>query len=52
MDQRERQVIDRLFDKLRQVEQHAPQRDAEAAAHIGQQVSGGASCQRIDRRSG
>jgi uncharacterized protein len=40
MDQRERQVIDELFGKLRQVEQQAPQRDAEAEAHIRQQVSG------------
>jgi uncharacterized protein len=40
MDQRERQVIDELFGKLRQVERQAPQRDAEAEAHIRQQVSG------------
>jgi uncharacterized protein len=52
MDQRERQVIDELFGKLRQVERQAPQRDAEAEAHIRQQVSGGASCRRIGRRSG
>jgi hypothetical protein len=47
MDQRERQVIDELFDKLRQVERQAPQRDAEAKADIRQQVSSGASCRRI-----
>ena len=40
MDQRERQVIDELFGKLRQVELQAPQRDAEAEAHIRQLVSG------------
>ena len=40
MDRRERQVIDELFGKLRQVERQAPQRDAEAEAHIRQQVSG------------
>ena len=40
MDQRERQVIDELFGKLRQVERQAPQRDADAEAHIRQQVSG------------
>jgi hypothetical protein len=40
MDQRERQVIDELFGKLRQVERQAPQRDSEAEAHIRQQVSG------------
>jgi hypothetical protein len=40
MDQRERQIIDELFGKLRQVERQAPQRDAEAEAHIRQQVSG------------
>jgi uncharacterized protein len=40
MDQRERQVIDELFGKLHQVERQAPQRDAEAEAHIRQQVSG------------
>src|ERR671919_1821146 len=39
MDQRERQVIDELFGKLRQVERQAPQRDAEAEAHLRQQVS-------------
>jgi uncharacterized protein len=39
MDQRERQVIDELFGKLRQVERQAPQRDAEAEAHIRQQVT-------------
>ena len=30
MDQNEQQVIDGLFSKLRQVDQQAPQRDAEA----------------------
>jgi Uncharacterized protein conserved in bacteria (DUF2076) len=40
MDQRERQVIDELFGKLQQVERQAPQRDAEAEAHIRQQVGG------------
>ncbi|MGD9509742.1 MAG: DUF2076 domain-containing protein, partial [Geminicoccaceae bacterium] len=39
MDQNERQVIDGLFSKLRQVGQQAPQRDAEAEAHIRQQVA-------------
>ena len=39
MDQNERQVIDGLFSKLRQVDQQAPQRDAEAEAHIRQQVA-------------
>lgn len=39
MDQNERQVIDGLFAKLRQVDQQAPQRDAEAEAHIRQQVA-------------
>jgi hypothetical protein len=39
MDPNERQVIDDLFGKLRQVEQQAPQRDAEADAYIRQQVS-------------
>jgi hypothetical protein len=32
--------IDELFGKLRQVERQAPQRDAEAEAHIRQQVGG------------
>jgi hypothetical protein len=41
MDQRERQVIDELFGKLPQVERQAPQRDAQAEAHIRQQVSAG-----------
>jgi len=39
MDQNERQVIDGLFAKLRQVDQQAPRRDAEAEAHIRQQVA-------------
>lgn len=39
MDPNERQVIDDLFGKLRQVEQQAPQRDAEAEAYIRQQAS-------------
>lgn len=39
MDQNERQVIDGLFAKLRQVDQQAPQRDAEAEAHIRQQIA-------------
>jgi hypothetical protein len=39
MDQRERQVIDELFGKLRQVEGQAGQRDAEAEAYIRQQVT-------------
>ena len=43
MDPRERQVIDDLFGKLRQVEQHAPQRDREAEQYIQQQVTGQAA---------
>ena len=39
MDRNERQVIDELFGKLRQVDQQAPQRDAEAEEHIGQLVA-------------
>ena len=39
MDGNERQVIDELFGKLRQLDQQAPQRDAEAEAHIRQQVA-------------
>ena len=39
MDQNERQVIDGLFAKLRQVDQQAPRRDADAEAHIRQQVA-------------
>ena len=39
MDGSERQVIDGLFDKLRQVDQQAPQRDADAEAHIRQQIA-------------
>jgi uncharacterized protein len=38
MDRNERQVIDGLFGKLRQVDGQAPQRDAEAEAYIRQQV--------------
>ena len=38
MDRNERQVIDELFGKLRQVDGKAPQRDAEAEAYIRQQV--------------
>jgi uncharacterized protein len=40
VDQRERQVIDELFDKLRQVEGQSPRRDPEAEAHIARQVAG------------
>jgi uncharacterized protein len=40
VDQTERQVIDELFGKLRQVERQVPQRDADAEAHIRQQVRG------------
>lgn len=39
MDQNERQVIDGLFGKLRQVEQQAPERDPEAESYIRQQVT-------------
>ena len=39
MDQKERQVIDELFGKLRQLDQQAPQRDAEAERHIAQQLT-------------
>ncbi len=39
MDRNERQVIDELFGKLRQLDQQAPQRDADAEAHIRQQVA-------------
>jgi hypothetical protein len=39
MDGSERQVIDGLFDKLRQVDQQAPQRDADAETHIRQQIA-------------
>jgi hypothetical protein len=38
MDQRERQAIDGLFGKLRQLELQSPQRDGEADQHIRQQV--------------
>ncbi len=34
MDGNDRQIIDGLFDRLRQVEAQAPPRDAEAEAHI------------------
>jgi len=40
MEQREREVIDGLFAKLRQVELQAPQRDRDAEQHIRQQVTG------------
>lgn len=43
MDPRERQVIDDLFGKLKQVEQQAPQRDREAEQYIQQQVTSQAS---------
>ena len=39
MDQKERQVIDDLFGKLRQVEGQTAQRDREAEAHIQRQVA-------------
>lgn len=39
MDQKERQVIDDLFGKLRQVEGQAAQRDPQAEEHIRQQVA-------------
>lgn len=39
MDQRERQVIDELFGKLRQVEGQAGQRDPEADRHIRERVA-------------
>lgn len=39
MDQKERQVIDGLFGKLRQLDQQAPQRDAEAERYIAQQLT-------------
>jgi uncharacterized protein len=39
VDQKERQVIDDLFGKLRQVEGQSPQRDPEAEAYIGRQVA-------------
>lgn len=39
MDQNERKAVDELFGKLRQVDSQAPQRDAEAEAHIQQQVA-------------
>ena len=40
MDPKERQVIDDLFGKLRQVESRSPPRDPEAEAHIARQVAG------------
>ena len=39
MDQKERQVIDDLFGKLRQVEAQTAHRDREAEAHIQRQVA-------------
>jgi hypothetical protein len=39
VDQKERQVIDGLFAKLRQVATQSPQRDAEAEAYIARQVA-------------
>lgn len=39
MDQRERQVIDDLFGKLREVERQSPRRDPEAEAYIARQVA-------------
>lgn len=39
MDQRERQVIDDLFGKIRQVAAQSPQRDAEAEAYIARQAA-------------
>jgi hypothetical protein len=39
MDKNERELIDGLFGKLRQVDGQAPQRDAEAEAFIRQQVA-------------
>jgi hypothetical protein len=39
VDPKERQVIDDLFGKLRQVEGQSPQRDPEAEAHIARQVA-------------
>jgi hypothetical protein len=40
MDESERQVIDDLFSRLRQVERQASQCDAQAEAHTRQQMSG------------
>jgi hypothetical protein len=40
MDESERQVIDDLFSRLRQVERQASQRDAQAEAHTRQHMSG------------
>ena len=39
MDQRDRQAIDELFGKLREVESQTRQRDPEAETYIGRQVS-------------
>lgn len=39
MDQRERQVIDELFGKLRQVDGQSPQRDADAERYIREQIA-------------
>jgi hypothetical protein len=39
VDQRDRQAIDELFGKLRQVEAQTRQRDSEAESYISQQVS-------------
>lgn len=39
MDANDRNAIDTLFDKLKQVEQQAPARDAEAEAHIRQKMA-------------
>ncbi len=39
MDERDRQAIDELFGKLRQVESQTRQRDPEAETYIGRQVS-------------
>ena len=39
MDQTERNAVDQLFGKLQQLDRQAPQRDAEAEAHIRQQVA-------------
>ena len=39
MDQKERQVIDELFGKLRQLDQQVPQRDADAERYIAQQLT-------------
>src|SRR4051794_38679140 len=41
VDQKERQVIDDLFGKIRQVAAQSPQRDAEAEAYIARQAAAG-----------